>query len=116
MESDKETDVKKTWRHVPHWTFESGIDFVTWRLHKNQFELASEEKDFIMDVLQNSNEKRYQLFSFVVMNDHVHVLFGPLKDQSFSKIIVLGDRSVPIVCNVCSESKDPFGRKITSIG
>ncbi len=48
--------------------------FVTWRLYRDQPELNPQEKDVIASALRYFDKQRYDLFAFVVMPDHVHVL------------------------------------------
>ncbi len=39
------------------------------------------------DALLSHHEEKYRLHSFVIMPNHVHVLFTPAQDQSLSKIL-----------------------------
>ena len=79
--------LEKHRRSLPHWNFPDSIYFVTWRLHKNQKKMEPDERAFICETLKHFDLKRYQLFSFVVMDDHVHVLFRPMTGQWLSKIL-----------------------------
>jgi REP-associated tyrosine transposase len=74
-----EEEVLKSRRRLPHWEYSDSIYFITWRLHKNQSSLIPEERSLVVEVLKHFEEKRYSLFSFVIMDDHVHVLarLGP---------------------------------------
>jgi putative transposase len=73
----KEDDFRIYRRNLPHVRKEGAIYFVTWRLRSDQPELSSFERDEIAAALHQQNTKRYQLIAFVIMNDHVHVIFRP---------------------------------------
>ena len=64
-------------RRMPHWRLDGSIYFVTWRLHKSQKELAAAEREIIVSTLKHFEGQRFDLFAFVVMPDHVHVLVKP---------------------------------------
>ena len=72
--NQSEEEVLKSRRRLPHWEYSDSIYFITWRLHKNQSSLIPEERSLVVEVLKYFDEKRYSLFSFVIMDDHVHVL------------------------------------------
>lgn len=61
--------------------------FVTWRLHKNQNPLAPEERGHVVSTLQHFNSIRYELFAYVVMNDHVHALVRPFDGHRLEAIL-----------------------------
>ena len=48
--------------------------FVTWRLDQEQPELNHLERDVIVSILKYFDNQRYELFAFVIMPDHVHLL------------------------------------------
>jgi len=75
------------YRRLPHWRLEGQIYFVTWRLHYTQKPLQPEERDIIKNSLWYFESDRYSLFAYVIMDDHVHVLFSPLKEIEVKKII-----------------------------
>ena len=64
-------------RKLPHWRLEESVYFLTWRLHRGQPELSPSERSAIVSALRYFNGQRYELFAFVVMPDHVHVLMKP---------------------------------------
>ena len=75
----KEPELKVTRRRkLPHWTFDESTYFITWRLHKNQSQLEPSERTVIASILRYFDGQRYELFCYVVMNDHVHVLTRPI--------------------------------------
>jgi putative transposase len=65
----------------------NSIYFITWRIHKNQSNLIPEERSVVAEVLKHFNEKRYSLFSFVIMDDHVHVLVRLQRKQTLPKLL-----------------------------
>ncbi|MFH0765551.1 MAG: transposase [Calditrichota bacterium] len=76
------------YRHrLPHWRLEGNVYFVTWRLHPNQECFKPEERDIVKSSLEYFDGKRYRLFAFVVMDDHVHVLFIPLGDHRIQDLV-----------------------------
>src|SRR5436309_9880987 len=74
-------------RKLPHWKYDNSIYFVTWRINKNQPKLRGEERELITRALKHFDLQRYSLFCFVVMDDHVHVLVRPHKEQPLAKIL-----------------------------
>ena len=93
-------------RHLPHWRFHSGIYFVTWRLGRDQPPLTVLERDQVAKVLRFLAGRRYDLFAFVVMNDHVHVLVRPYAGfpleqvmhswKSYSAHLLRSGRNTPV--------------------
>jgi putative transposase len=61
-------------RRLPHWRLSGSMYFVTWRLDRKQPELNPQERDVIVSILKYFENQRYELFAFVVMPDHVHLL------------------------------------------
>ena len=61
--------------HLPHWRLDVSIYFVTWRVAPDQYDLESDEREVVCSALRHFEGQRYELSGFVVMNDHVHVLF-----------------------------------------
>jgi REP element-mobilizing transposase RayT len=74
-------------RRLPHWSYEGSVYFLTWRLSQKQSELSAEERDMVAQALRHFESERYQLFCYVIMNDHVHVLVRILESDSPSKTI-----------------------------
>ena len=64
-------------RKLPHWRLSGAVYFVTWRLHGSQPEITPDERTVVLGAIRHFSEYRYQLFAYVVMNDHVHVLVKP---------------------------------------
>jgi putative transposase len=64
-------------RNLPHWRIEGATYFITWRLNSNQPPLLPEERTFVQNAILHFDETRYHISAYVVMDDHVHVLFSP---------------------------------------
>lgn len=66
-------------RELPHWDLDDGGScyFVTWRLARGQLPLSAAERDVVVDTVRHFDASRYELHAFVVMDDHVHVMFVP---------------------------------------
>ena len=74
-------------RRLPHWRLADRVYFITWRLHKNQHILNEDEADLVFSSIKHFDGKRYKLFAYVVMDDHVHVLFAQLGDFEIQEIL-----------------------------
>src|SRR5579863_1108789 len=79
-------------RHLPHWLPEEAVLHVTWRLAESRREyrlhagpsgskwLADERiADIVVNALKYGAEQKrfYDLFAYVVMSNHVHVVIQP---------------------------------------
>ena len=62
------------------------IYFVTWRLRKSQQPLKPKERDIVKSAICHFDGDRYQLYAYVVMDDHVHVLFSPIGEHQLKDI------------------------------
>ena len=87
--SDKpeETGPSIAQRDLPHWTYSDSIYFVTWRIAKETPDLCPEERSLVSGAISQFHEKRYDLFAWVVMNDHVHALTRLRQGYSLSKVL-----------------------------
>ena len=65
-------------RNLPHWEQPGSVYFITFRTAKN-FVLSDELKDIIFQNIQFYSNKKYKLYSCVVMHDHAHVILQPLE-------------------------------------
>jgi REP element-mobilizing transposase RayT len=74
-------------RNLPHWRMDGCLYFVTWRLRSDREELSPCERDIVVATLRHCEGERYDLPSFVVMNDHVHVLTRPWEGQRLEAIV-----------------------------
>lgn len=83
--SDKSPELRITRRHLPHWTVEGGIYFVTFRLKFGL--LSQEERRIVFNHIKRGNQEFYHLISLVVMPDHVHLIFRPLEEYSLNRVM-----------------------------
>lgn len=60
---------------------------MTWRLTKNQPTLHPEERTLGADAIEHFDGRRYDVFAYVVMDDHVHVLVFPLAGHALKQIV-----------------------------
>ena len=74
-------------RRLPHWRLDGSTYFVTWRLHPNQRPLLPDERDVVDSAIRHFEKVKYELFAFVVMNDHCHILFMPISDHQLKDIV-----------------------------
>lgn len=74
-------------RRLPHWRLEGATYFVTWRLHRRQGDLTAAERNLVAKALTYFDGRRYRLTSWVVMNDHVHVVVTPATDWDLGPIL-----------------------------
>ena len=61
-------------RNLPHWRVEFAFYFVTWRLSSDQPSLRPSERTLVRDALLFAEGKSFDLWAYVVMDDHVHAL------------------------------------------
>ena len=64
-------------RFLPHWRLDGAVYFVTWRLAGGVHALTVLERDQLAPILRKFDGTRYDLFAYVIMNDHVHTLVEP---------------------------------------
>ncbi len=74
-------------RRLPHWRQTEAIYLVTWRLAAGQAELLGPERELVAVELRHRNGQRYEIYAYVIMNDHVDVLVHPIGDQPLEKIV-----------------------------
>jgi putative transposase len=74
-------------RRMPHWRLENSVYLVTWRLHKSQKKIAAAEREIIVSILRHFDGQRFELFAFVVMPDHVHVLVRPCEGYLLHELV-----------------------------
>jgi putative transposase len=83
----QEADFRIYRRNLPHLRARGHMYFVTWRLANLQPDLFPEERTIVVDALRWFQGQRYDLWGFVVMNDHVHVLVMPEDDFTLEAIL-----------------------------
>jgi REP element-mobilizing transposase RayT len=74
---------------LPHWRLAGSTYFVTWRVADGISDLSYAERDFVQQCLLMHHRQRYQLYGYVVMNDHVHALLRPLEGFELSGTLQL---------------------------
>lgn len=72
-------------RHLPHWTLEGSIYFVTFCACKTEFD--EYEQRIVLDHIKEGNEKFYDCYAAVVMPDHVHLLLRIQKKYNLSNVM-----------------------------
>ena len=73
-------------RNIPHWEQPESGYFITFRTFR-QVSLTEESRNIIFNSILFHNNKKYKLYAFVIMPDHVHLLLQPLekaKDSFYS--------------------------------
>lgn len=88
------------------------ITFVTWQ----RLELTSPARQIVLDSCLFFHQKRYQIYSVVIMPDHVHLLMKPFpKDTNSNASILLADSNKnPIL--LTNSNNQQLSRKYWSIG
>ena len=74
MEVINEFIIKK--RNLPHWQVPGSVYFITFRTYKGII-LDEASKQIIFDNIIYYSNSYYQLYSFVIMPDHVHIILQP---------------------------------------
>ena len=68
-------------RNLPHIQKSDAPHFVTFRTRDN-FILPPEARSLVLEHCLHDHEKRIQLHAVVIMPNHVHLLFTPLRDAN----------------------------------
>jgi REP element-mobilizing transposase RayT len=74
-------------RNLPHWRSEGATYFVTWRIARGQPDLDASERTAVSQAICHFHLVRYELFAWVVMNDHVHVVLIPFAAHELGDIM-----------------------------
>jgi putative transposase len=74
-------DFHCTRRNLPHWQLPGSVYFITWRCLTGKV-LNPEERTFTLKAIRHWHGTKWQLYSAVVMPDHVHALAQPLSQPS----------------------------------
>lgn len=72
-------------RHLPHWTIDGAVYFVTFRSIRI---LKESERIIVLDHIKSGDGKFYTLISSVIMPDHAHILIHPLPPYTLSRIMM----------------------------
>ena len=67
----------RNWGKLPHWELNGSIYFITFNTIE-RIELTPEARQTVLDACRFFDNQRYQLYSAVIMPDHVHLLLQPL--------------------------------------
>jgi REP element-mobilizing transposase RayT len=78
-------ELKITRRHLPHWSLNGSIYFVTFRSKVPPFE--ENERKIILDHIKAGDGKFYSCYAAVVMPDHVHLLIQPFDSYTLSRVM-----------------------------
>ncbi|MGR3178881.1 MAG: REP-associated tyrosine transposase [Candidatus Anammoxibacter sp.] len=73
-------------RNLPHWEQPGSVYFITFRT-ANNFILPNTAKEIVFDTITFHNNKKYRLYTFVIMTNHIHLILQPLekiKDAFYS--------------------------------
>lgn len=87
MKEPSESEMITYRRRMPHWRLEGSVYFITWRLQQFQVDLSSDEREVIVSALQHFADSRYELYAYVVMHDHVHVMVKPFQKYRLQDIV-----------------------------
>ncbi len=68
--------LKITRRNLPHWQLDNAIYFITFQTWE-RLELTPAARQVVLDACLFFDGKRYQVYTIVIMPDHVHWLIRP---------------------------------------
>lgn len=71
-------------RHLPHLQLSAGYYFITFSTYNRQ-PLQSLQKDCVFNAIRFFDNKKYELYAAVILNDHVHMVLNPI--DSLSRIM-----------------------------
>ena len=74
-------------RRLPHWRMSGAVYFITWRLFSTQPELMHDERIVVASAIKHFDGSRYELFAYVVMHNHVHVLIEAREKYPLQSIV-----------------------------
>lgn len=78
-----------TYRNLPHWQNPGSVYFVTFRTY-HSFILNDASKQILYDNIIYYSKTKYDLFSFIIMDDHAHLIIQP-KSLSPNSFICLSE-------------------------
>ncbi len=73
-------------RRLPHWRIPDSLYFLTVRIHPEQSDLTEDEKSRVAACLKFFNQTRYDLYAYVVMDDHCHVIVDVFSGYPLGKV------------------------------
>ena len=71
----------RNWGKLPHWELNGSIYFITFNTIE-RIELTPEARQIVLDSCRFFDNQRYQLYSAVIMPDHVHLMLQPIPKDS----------------------------------
>jgi REP element-mobilizing transposase RayT len=71
-------------RHLPHFQLSDSYYFITFTTYSRQ-RLLPPSKDCVFNAIRFWDNKKYELFAVVVLDDHVHIVINP--KEALSKIM-----------------------------
>ncbi len=74
-------------RRLPHLGHDGAVHFVTWRLARDQPPLTVYEREQVVETIRHFADSRYELFAYVVMDDHVHALLKAHRDHELERLL-----------------------------
>jgi putative transposase len=78
-------ELKITLRHLPHWTIDGSIYFVTFCAKETI--LVESEQSIVLEHIKEGDGKFYDCYAVLVMPDHVHLLLQPKDGMTLSRIM-----------------------------
>ncbi|MCI0716582.1 MAG: transposase [Chlorobi bacterium] len=81
----KGNELKIFRRHLPHWTLEGSVYFVTFTCLA--IKLSIKEQKLLLEHIKGGDNKFYILYAVIVMPTHVHLLLKPNESYSLSRIM-----------------------------
>jgi len=78
-------EIKITRRHLPHWSMDDCIYFVTFCAEGDM--LNEDEQRIVLEHIKNGDGKYYDCYAVMVMPDHVHVLLQTKKGMTLSRVM-----------------------------
>jgi putative transposase len=70
------TEFQITYRNLPHWQNPGSVYFVTFRTYHSLI-LDDVSKQILYDNIVYYSKTKYDLFSFIIMDDHAHLIIQP---------------------------------------
>jgi REP element-mobilizing transposase RayT len=72
-------------RNLPHWILDDSIYYVTFKCKDTSLNII--EQHIIRDHIIDGNGQFYDLFAFIIMPNHIHLLLKPFIDYPLSGIM-----------------------------
>lgn len=79
-------ELKITKRHLPHWTLEGSVYFVTFRAARGMV-FDEVEQRVVLEHIKQGHGTFYYCYAAIVMPDHVHLLIQPNEGVALSRVM-----------------------------